>query len=177
MAYCAYCGAEISDQAVACMRCGHPNEALRAAEPPAGAVVAGLIPAGFWLRFLAVLLDGLIVGIPAFLIFGERVYVQTQYGPIASWHVDFLPWATMWFLYTWLLTGLNHGQTVGKMALGIRVLTADGHEVDIGRAAGRQGMSVVSFIPLGLGYLWAAWDPQKRTWHDMVVNTRSFRRA
>jgi uncharacterized RDD family membrane protein YckC len=28
---------------------------------------------------------------------------------------------------------------------------------------------------LGLGFLWAAWDPEKRTWHDMVADTRAFR--
>jgi uncharacterized RDD family membrane protein YckC len=36
-------------------------------------------------------------------------------------------------------------------------------------------MAIVSGFALGIGYLWAAWDPERRTWHDMVANTRAFR--
>jgi uncharacterized RDD family membrane protein YckC len=36
-------------------------------------------------------------------------------------------------------------------------------------------MSYVSGIALLLGYLWTLWDPEKRTWHDMVADTRVYR--
>lgn len=36
-------------------------------------------------------------------------------------------------------------------------------------------IAIVSSLALGLGYLWAAWDPEKRTWHAMVADTRAFR--
>ncbi|HLW15758.1 MAG TPA: RDD family protein, partial [Actinomycetota bacterium] len=79
------------------------------------------------------------------------------------------------FLYAWLMIGLVNGQTLGAMALGVRVMRTNGDRVDIGRSAARAAMAIVSGLVLGLGYLWAAWDVEKRTWHDMVADTRVYR--
>lgn len=145
MAYCANCGREMSDAATACPNCGHPNEAL----------VRRTSYAGFWIRFLGALIDGVIIGV------GTALF-DTRAGTV------------VWFLYTWLMLALNDGRTVGKMAVGIRVARPDGSSVTLGQAAGRQAMAIVSGIPLALGFLWAAWDSENRTWHDMVADTRVF---
>lgn len=151
MAFCANCGQVMSDLAVACPNCGHPNE-LRAQQPARPTMAAGY--AGFWTRFAALLIDGLILAIPALVI------------PLGGF---------VGFFYYWLMIGLNDGRTLGKMAMGIRIAHPDGSQVSLGTAAGRAAMAIVSGLALGLGYLWAAWDPERRTWHDMVVNTRAFK--
>jgi uncharacterized RDD family membrane protein YckC len=151
MAFCANCGREIDASAAACPECGHPTGAF--------VHTASLAYAGFWTRFAAVFIDGLILLIPSLILgFGHRFG-----GTVVN------------FLYDWLLIAYWNGQTVGKRALGVRVARPDGSPVDLGVAAARAGMKIVSGLALGLGFLWAAWDPQKRTWHDMVADTRVFR--
>lgn len=146
MAYCARCGREISEAARACPACGQPNELLTGYSTGAYA--------GFWTRFAALLLDGMILVVPATLL-----------GPLGGFTT---------FVYQWLMIALNRGQTLGKMALGIRITHPDGSPLDLGEAAGRAGMAIVSGLALGIGYLWVAWDAEHRTWHDMVMNSRAF---
>jgi uncharacterized RDD family membrane protein YckC len=147
MAFCANCGRSISESAVACPNCGHLNEVH--------ATTTGVPLAGFWSRVAATLLDGIILSV-AGLLLGRFIYVGG-------------------FLYSWLMLGLNDGRTLGKMALGIRIALPNGGRISLGTAAARQGVAIVSGLALGLGYLWAIWDPERRTWHDQVAGTRAFR--
>ena len=63
------------------------------------------------------------------------------------------------------------GQTVGMMALRIKVVLTTGQPVDYGRAALRWVGSIISGMVLCLGYLWIAWDPDKQAWHDKIAGT------
>lgn len=161
MAYCAYCGRDISDQALACPGCGHPNEALNRR-----LVVAGVY-AGFWRRFAGLLIDGLILSVVTIPLTDVHrtqgdLLVSNPYLPVFS------------FLYHWLTIAFARGQTIGKMVMRIRITRPGGVPVDPGRAAARAGMALISSLAFGLGYLWAAWDPERRTWHDMVADTRAY---
>ena len=173
MPFCKYCGREISDQALTCPNCGHPNEARTAipeveftpADPNAVREYAG-----FWARFGALLLDVILVVIVT-APFGHTVEVGQQHLRIV-----YNPYANLvHFFYGWLMIGLVRGQTLGAMALGVRVTRPNGDAVGLGRAAARAAMAFVSGLSIGLGYLWAAWDAEKRTWHDMVADTRVYR--
>lgn len=152
MVFCENCGHEISPQAIACPECGHPTRL-------GGAVAFEF--ADFWTRFAGALLDWLILLVPSLLV---NVSILPFVGGIV---VD--------FLYHWLMVAYWEGQTVGKRAVGIRVTLPDGSPVDISLAAGRAAMRLVSGFVLLLGFIWAAWDPEKRTWHDMVADTRVYR--
>lgn len=163
MPYCANCGHQISDQAVMCPNCGHPNQSSL----PGGGVAVSRY-AGFWRRFVALLIDGIIIGIVSIPF---RTSIEAGNGV----RVVYGPSTPLMFLYAWLMLAYAKGQTIGKMALGIRITNPDGRPLGVGQAAARQGMAIVSGIAFGLGYLWAAWDPEKRTWHDMVANTRAFK--
>ncbi len=78
-------------------------------------------------------------------------------------------------LYFVLLTGLR-GQTVGKMAVGVKVIGADGREPGVGYAALREVVGkFVSAIAFFLGFLWIAWDRDKQGWHDKIAGTRVVR--
>lgn len=149
MAYCANCGHQISDLAETCPKCGHQNVAR---STPLELADFGSRLAGYILDVLILLIPGFVVGL--LLPFGGFAVA---------------------FLYNWLMLAYNNGQTIGKAVMKIRILRPDGTKIDEGTSAARAAMSIVSGLPLWLGYLWAAWDPERRTWHDMVANTRAFR--
>jgi len=74
--------------------------------------------------------------------------------------------------YWVVLIGNERGQTVGMMALNIRVVdTNTGGPIGYGRAFLRLLMMWIGSIPIYLGWFWMLWDPQKQTWHDKVANT------
>lgn len=67
----------------------------------------------------------------------------------------------------------ERGHTIGKSAVGIKVIDANtGAYIGFGRSVGRQLFaSFISGNICALGYLWAIWDGRKQTWHDKVVNS------
>jgi uncharacterized RDD family membrane protein YckC len=66
----------------------------------------------------------------------------------------------------------TRGQTLGKMAVGIKVVDADtGGFIGVPRGIGRYFARILSAIALGLGYLWMLWDPRKQCWHDKLVRS------
>jgi uncharacterized RDD family membrane protein YckC len=71
----------------------------------------------------------------------------------------------IWFLH-W------RGQTPGKMALGIKVVTPEGMGLSWGKAIARPFAEILSGCICLVGYLMAFWDPEKRTLHDRIVGTR-----
>lgn len=77
--------------------------------------------------------------------------------------------------YFILLEGSRRGATFGKGQLDMRVVAADGSRAGYAKATGRTFAKILSGIPLGLGYLWALWDSENRTWHDMLSGTRVIR--
>jgi uncharacterized RDD family membrane protein YckC len=63
--------------------------------------------------------------------------------------------------------GSTSGQTIGKRALGIRVVDiATGGPIGFGRAVVRYFGSWLSAIPFLLGFFWMLWDSERQTWHD-----------
>jgi uncharacterized RDD family membrane protein YckC len=149
MAFCANCGNQISDVATACPKCGAQN----VAQAQTGAQLAG-----FGIRFVGWLIDVLITGAAGYVLGGARGGGGLVIG----------------FLYNWLMLAYNDGRTLGKMAMGIRIAKPDGTKLDLGTAAARSGMALVSGLAIGIGYLWAAFEDEYRTWHDMVADTRAF---
>lgn len=64
------------------------------------------------------------------------------------------------------------GQTIGKMALRIRVVTADNRPLDAAAAAVRSLAGTLSAVSLGLGYVPALVGAQRRAFHDRLTHTR-----
>lgn len=149
MIFCTFCRAEISEEAVACPQCGQPNMAYR----------QDLVLAGFWIRVAAQIIDGLLLLVPSI---------------IAGYTLPFVGGLAVTFIYDWLMLTYWGGQTIGKRVCGIRIMRPDGSPIDSGVAAARSAMALVSSIAFGLGYIWAAFDAENRTWHDMLADTRAF---
>jgi len=68
------------------------------------------------------------------------------------------------------------GQTLGKMAAGIRVVPA-GREpaIDFGQASVRALIWIALAIPAGLGFLTAVFNREHRGLHDRLAGTRVVR--
>jgi uncharacterized RDD family membrane protein YckC len=146
-----------------------------------GANTAGaVVYAGFWTRFGAKFIDGIIlyiINIAISLAVGSALAVNVQANPENPLAVLGPMLALMAIqlgvqaAYTTFFIG-KFRATPGKMALGIMVIMPDGGRVSYGRAFGRQFAEFLSGIILGIGYLMAAFDDEKRTLHDRICSTR-----
>ncbi|KRW62541.1 RDD family protein [Pseudomonas sp. TTU2014-080ASC] len=65
----------------------------------------------------------------------------------------------------------HNGQTLGMQVWGLRVQNADGTAITLWQAMLRFLVAIGSWLIVGLGYLWALWDKDKRTWHDIYSET------
>lgn len=117
--------------------------------------------AGFWRRFVAYLVDGVIIWGVVFLVI--RILVDE----VAANGITLLA-SIVYFTY---FEGTTSGQSIGKKLLNIRVIDfATGGPIGHGRAFLRWLGRILSGIPLALGYLWMIWDSEKQTWHDKIAN-------
>lgn len=150
-------------------------------------------PGGFWMRFLAVCLDGLLVGIVAAIVrfpltamMGAEVMGIGFNGGDPSEVFRSLPrLAGLVGLSTLINFALGaayetyfvstRGATPGKMALGLKVIRADGQLLSPMHAFGRHCAKLLSYLTLFIGLIIAAFDGQKRALHDYICDTRVVR--
>ena len=140
--------------------------------------------AGFWLRFLAHICDGinsLIIVIP-FELMGMLISDSTKtsdadgfarfpgYETGASGLVTIIGTiVTLYVLAYWI--GSRGGSPL-RVRLGVLILDEnDGSYIGTKRALYRGIMSYVSQLALLLGYFWMLWNPQGQTWHDRVAHS------
>jgi uncharacterized RDD family membrane protein YckC len=71
--------------------------------------------------------------------------------------------------YNWLFW--TQGWTPASRLLGMRIVRVDGAAPGMRRGLVRVAGSVLSEVPLFLGYIWAIWDPRRQTWHDRFAGT------
>ncbi|EEG5674664.1 RDD family protein [Salmonella enterica] len=128
--------------------------------------------AGFWLRTGACLVDSLIlfmISLPiTMMFFGEDFFNSDHFirGPLdlaINWILPAVLTIVLWRRFQ---------ATPGKMALRLRILDVDsGHCACTGQCIGRYLGYFVSAAPLGLGFLWVAFDRRKQGWHDKLAGT------
>jgi uncharacterized RDD family membrane protein YckC len=125
-----------------------------------GARTASGLRAGFWRRLVAVIVDGILVGIPVGLLYEAFTGAGYVLGVVL---------AAVYFVF---FEGGPSGQTFGKKSVGIRVVDlATGGPIGYARAVTRYLGRIVSSIPLYLGYLWMLWDAEKQCWHDKFAGS------
>ena len=116
--------------------------------------------AGFGRRLVGFLIDGILVGIVSSILRSATSY---GVGTVIS--------LTLGAVYFTALIGSDRGQTVGQMALGIRVIDFNtGGPIGYGRAFIRWLVSLISGAVILLGYLWMLWDKESQCWHDKAAN-------
>jgi len=132
----------------------------QAAGPPATGNASGP-RAGFWRRFVGLFIDGILLGI-------VQAILRAILGVGAASGI----YIVITIIYFTVMIGGARGQTVGQMAMGIRVIDFNtGGPIGYGRAFIRWLGSIVSAIPLFLGYFWMLWDSEKQTWHDKMAGS------
>jgi uncharacterized RDD family membrane protein YckC len=148
---------------------------------------------GFWIRFVASLLDGIILAVVAgifsaflFPAFMSRGLVRNSNPTPEEALAMIAPMLGIMGVIVLLnmIVGCSYetffiarlGATPGKMALGLKVVRPDGGPITAGRAAGRYFAKMISSMILMIGYIIAGFDSQKRALHDMICDTRVIKR-
>ncbi|MBR7067408.1 MAG: RDD family protein [Bacteroidales bacterium] len=121
--------------------------------------------AGFWIRFLATLIDGIViatfVGIVVNLIGGAQQ---------ASLSYSLFMLAAQWGYYS-LMESSERQATLGKIVLGLRVTDLQGNRISFGKATARFFGKVLSGLLLFIGYIMVAFTDKKQGLHDKLVST------
>ncbi len=137
--------------------------------------------AGFWIRFVARLIDSAILGVIALLIGLPLAMTATltpgrignpSLGLITGVGgiISMLNFAVQMAYEVFFVS--TRGGTPGKLVLGLKIIQADGSPVPAGLAAGRFLAQILSAMILMIGYIMAAFDGQKRALHDRLCETR-----
>jgi uncharacterized RDD family membrane protein YckC len=177
--YCSQCGKPYpADEMVrfgtasVCANCkGIYAQRLRETGQVAGARVYG----GFWIRFLAVFIDGIILWILNFAIetvTGTRIASPRDLAfALSRLGMTFMISTAISLLYEAFFL-VQFGATPGKMVLHLKVITPDGGGISWGRAIGRYFGKWLSSLTLLIGYIMAGFDSEKRALHDYIAGTR-----
>ena len=158
---------------------------LREGVQPAGfSAAAAYGYGGFWIRFGARFIDGLILGVVNMVIgfFGAflmRGAITPGTPPnLARFFVIEGAIFTVAGLFSLLYEVFfvwKYDATPGKMALGLKILRPDGSKLSVWRIVGRQLSRAISAMILYIGYIMAGLDEEKRALHDRICDTRVVR--
>ncbi|HEX6487268.1 MAG TPA: RDD family protein, partial [Candidatus Dormibacteraeota bacterium] len=137
--------------------------------------------AGFWRRFVASIIDGAVISIPAGIlggIFGAAIGAASNSGSTAATGlatgvgliIEILALVGSILYYSLMESSANQA-TLGKMAMGIVVTDLNGQRISFGRAIGRYFGKFVSAIICYIGFIMAAFTQRKQALHDMMAGT------
>ena len=217
--FCSKCGGRLTEGTAFCSVCGQP---VAAVPPPVGGIPAtysspaitpgGAIPpyqsppmalptlspyAGFWLRVVAHIIDGIVLGVMFGILFligiavvgigslrsgVESMKNNPEAGPPAVFilliiFIAILAMIASWIYYAYMESSPNQG-TLGKMALGLIVTDMQGRRIGFGHATGRFFAKIVTgLIPLGIGYMMAGFTEKKQALHDMIAGCLVLRKT
>lgn len=145
--------------------------------------------AGFWLRFVAYLIDDLILGFVGFLVslpfiggivlsaigigecpdYDEKTILGIA-GIIGSVLGLIIVVVALGWLYYALMESSKTQATLGKMALSLKVTDMDGNPISFARATGRYFGKIISGLILNIGYILAGLTEKKQALHDMMAS-------
>ncbi len=131
--------------------------------------------AGFISRLLAFVVDIAV----SLIVFALVVALISAVASVVAGHsldvkrdgliieVLFGAWAFLYFSLQWA----SNGRTLGMALFGVRVLRADGTQITGWRAIARTVALPLSFVLLGLGFLIALVQRERRALHDLIAGT------
>lgn len=134
---------------------------------------------GFWWRFLAYFVDGIImniVGMIAGFLMGLAMVAAGAGGEMELQ----LAGAAVGILVSWLYHALMESSgtqgSVGKMLCGIRVTDLNGQRISFGRATGRYFGKIISGLIFCIGFLMCIWTDRKQCLHDSLAGCLLYRK-
>jgi uncharacterized RDD family membrane protein YckC len=198
--FCSKCGAQNSATAQACQNCGvtlssslAPTQAAAPARAYAPAPPVAYAPpsiyGGFWIRFLAHLIDHVILGavaaplffitvLPSIIRIAHQAERDQEPSPemiiaiVSSAFVYIaLAFVGQW-LYEALLTSSTWQGTIGKRVLRLKVVDEAGNRIGFGRATGRFFAKILSSMFLYIGFIMIGFTERKTGLHDMLAGTK-----
>lgn len=213
--YCSKCGSEISPSTAYCPTCGQtvplsvPTAPLPSLSPvshesfppapmiPANASYGAVVYAGFWLRLVAYIIDGIIsclvfaiLLVPLFVLTGAgaalgRIISQGDIGDDLSAFLGagfILGFFGIILLVSWLYYALSESSswqaTPGKKILNLKVTDLAGQPISFARASGRYFSKIITgMIPLAIGYIMAGFTEKKQAIHDMIASCLVLRKV
>jgi uncharacterized RDD family membrane protein YckC len=136
--------------------------------------------AGFWLRFVAYIIDALVLGVVGlftlFPLFKANMHAfssgniwelyTSQSRPLFAMRM--LALMLSWVYYASLESSVWQA-TLGKKALGLKVTDLAGNRITFGRASGRFFGKILSGMILGIGFLMAGFTERKQALHDILA--------
>jgi uncharacterized RDD family membrane protein YckC len=143
---------------------GKKKEKLQAPSVAPTATMAELQPAGFWLRFVALVVDSALMMILLGVMMIGAAGVSEDLVAPAYWL-----WVLISFLYWPVLESTARRGTVGKMLLGLVVADIDGGKLPFLRSLLRNLAKIISAIPFYIGFLLAAFTDRKQALHDLIT--------
>jgi len=135
--------------------------------------------AGFWIRVVAKLIDGLILVVALIVPFvaimaamgGFSEAGQSSEAAVIFQLIFQLGYYVVAAGFSIFFVG-KYAATPGKMACKIKIVNSDGAKIGYGRATGRFFAEILSGLICSIGYIMAAFDVEKRALHDRICNTR-----
>ncbi len=127
---------------------------------------------GLLRRLAAILYDTLLVVALLFLATLPFIAVRggepVEIGDNAIYRVVLVVVVYAFFVGFWT----RSGRTLGMQSWGLQLETLDGEKPTFATASVRFVAALLSWAPLGLGFLWQLWDRDKLAWHDRISGTR-----
>ncbi len=148
--------------------------------------------AGFWLRLVAVIIDGIIIGVAQSLVivpilaavglgfasgandmdFSDPEQTAGMIASIAALMGGYWILAMcIQILYFTFMESSKFQATIGKIALGLIVTDLNGGKLDFSKAFIRNLCKIISNITMLIGYIMAGFTEKKQALHDMIAST------
>jgi uncharacterized RDD family membrane protein YckC len=183
--FCSRCGTSVSEGAAFCSTCGAPVAGTGIIAPAAAPAAAGpaVHYAGFWLRFVAFIIDAIVLGVVGAVItvpfvagdfrgiwMGRPRMSPEEFFPLIG---TFIRVALLRGVINWLYYALFESSTwqatLGKKALGLEVTDLEGRRIGFGRATGRFFGKIISGAILMIGFIMAGFTEKKQALHDIMA--------
>ncbi len=123
-------------------------------------------------RLAAIAYDALLVGALLFLatlpFIAARGGEPVEIGDNTAYRIVLVIVIYAFFVGFWT----RSGRTLGMQSWGLQLETMDGERPTFATASVRFVAALLSWAPLGLGFLWQLWDRDKLAWHDRISGTR-----
>jgi uncharacterized RDD family membrane protein YckC len=161
-----------------CQKCGALNPDAEKVCSKCGALAGAGLPAGFWLRLVAFVIDSIILAV----VFMGIIWSWDYFSGLASKIEKMIGLAAVVRVYSiilvifnWLYFAIQESSgkqgTLGKMMVGIKVTDLNGNRISFGRATGRLFAKNVSMAILFIGFIMAGLTRTKQSLHDMMAGT------
>lgn len=127
-------------------------------------------PAGFWIRLVAMIIDGILVGIGYLVILFGLAAIGVDYYTLFTFAsiLGFI-WALGYHIY---FPSSDMMGTPGKALLGLKITDDFGSQISAGKAVLRYVGYIINGLTLNIGFLIVGFTDNKRGLHDMVASTR-----